>query len=94
MQVWTSWDTKEEGQGFEHLRSVMKDSTDKGSPAWDEVKQDLAFFGGTETGLLGLLTTNDQVFACDGSLADSALGGGAFCLTTGQSRYAKVAEHQ
>ena len=94
VQVWTSWDTNEDGQGLEHLRSVIKDSTDKDSPAWDEVKQDVAFWGGTETGLLGLLTTNDQVFACDGSLADSALGGGAFCLTTGQFRYAKVAEGQ
>jgi len=79
---------------FEHLRSVIKGSTDKDSPAWDEVKRDAAFWGGTETGLLGLLTTDDQVFACDGSLADSALGGGAFCLTTGQSRYARVAEGQ
>ena len=52
------------------------------------------FWRGTETGLLGLLTTDDQVFACDGSLADSALGGGAFCLATGQSRYAKLVEGQ
>ena len=92
VQVWTSWDANKAGQGLEHLRSVIKGSTDKDSPAWDEVRRDVAFWRGTETGLLGLLTTDDQVFACDGSLADSALGGGAFCLTTGQSRYAKVAE--
>ena len=94
VQVWTSWDANKGGQGLEHLRSVIKGSTDKDSPAWDEVRRDIAFWRGTETGLLGLLTTDDQVFACDGSLADSALGGGAFCLTTGQSRYAKVAEGQ
>jgi len=92
MQVWTSWNATERGQGLEHLQSVIKGSTDKDSPVWDEVKRDVAFWRGTETGLLGLLTTDDQVFACDGSLADFALGGGAFCLTTGQSRYAKLVE--
>ena len=94
MQVWTSWNATERGQGLEHLQSVIKGSTDKDSPVWDEVKRDVAFWRGTETGLLGLLTTDDQVFACDGSLADSALGGGAFCLATGQSRYAKLVEGQ